>query len=59
MSPFAIVYSLIKFALCIGLAGGLVDATISLGRKEEEAKAISFVSLKALNDSLYTNPKAK
>lgn len=52
MSPFAIVHSLIKLALCIGLAGGLIDLTIGVGKKAENAISIGLINLKQLNDSL-------
>lgn len=54
MSPFAIVHSLIKFALCVGLAGGLVDMTIAMGKKAGAAKKVGLVSLVELNGSLHS-----
>ena len=57
MSPFAIVRYLIKFALCVGLAGGLVDMTIAMGKKARAAKKLGLVSLVELNRSLQ--PKNK
>ena len=56
MSPLAIVHSLIKFALCIGLAGGLIDLTIGMGKRAEKATNVSLINLKQLNDSL-TRPR--
>jgi len=53
MSPFTIVHSLIKFALYVGIAGGLVDMTIAMGRKAGEARKVGLVSLSELNRSLY------
>ena len=56
MSPLAFVHSLIKFALCIGLAGGLIDLTIGMGKRAEKATNVSLINLKQLNDSL-TRPR--
>jgi len=53
MSPLAIVHSLIKLALFIGLAGGLVDLTIAMGNKAHEAKKVGLISLTDLNKGLY------
>ena len=51
MSPLAIVHSLIKFALCVGLAGGLIDLTIGVGKRAENAMGIGLINLKRLNDA--------
>ena len=52
MSPFAIVHSLIKFVLYIGLLGGLIDLTLALSVKTQSATKNGLVNLKQLNDSL-------
>lgn len=52
MSPFNILYSLIKIALIVGLGGGLVDVTIAMRKKAGAAKKVGLVSLIELNRSL-------
>lgn len=47
-----IVLGLVKLALAVGLAGGLVDATISMRDHALQAHRQGLVSLKALNESL-------
>lgn len=52
MSPLAIVHSLIKFALCVGLAGGLVDIALEMGQKAAAARKRGIISFQELNQSL-------
>ena len=57
MSPFSLIHSLIKFAFYVGIAGGLVDMTIAMGKKAGEAKKVGLVSFVELNRSLHTTKK--
>ena len=43
---------LIEFTILVGLAGGLVDMTQSMGKEAIKAHKIGIVSLKQLNQSL-------
>ena len=43
---------LIEFTIIIGLAGGLVDMTRSMGKEAIKAHKTGIVSLKKLNESL-------
>ena len=52
MSPFSVLHSLIKFALCVGFAGGLADMTIAISKKAGAASKVGLVSLVELNRSL-------
>ena len=54
MSPFKIIASLIKFSICAGLAGGLVDLTRSMGKRAAEAQHHGLVSLTDLNRQLFS-----
>ena len=43
---------LIEFTILVGLAGGLVDMTRSMGKEAIKAHRTGIVSLKQLNQSL-------
>lgn len=51
--PIRIVWSLIQYALCIGLAGGLVDLTVAMGRRAADAHRHGLVSLTEINRQLF------
>jgi len=53
MSPFKIVWALIKFSLCVGLAGGMVDLTMAMAHKALDAHRHGLVSLTELNRQLF------
>lgn len=46
------IVALIKFALFIGVAGGLVDLTIHMRNEAVQAHKTGIVNLKTLNESL-------
>ena len=43
---------LIEFPIIVGLAGGLVDLTRSMGKEAIKAHKTGIISLKKLNESL-------
>ena len=43
---------LIEFTIIVGLAGGLVDLTRSMGKEAIKAHKTGIISLKKLNESL-------
>lgn len=47
--PLRIVWSLIQYALCVGVAGGLVDLTSAMGKRAADAHRHGLVSLTELN----------
>lgn len=53
MSPIKIIAALIKFSLCVGLAGGMVDLTMGMARKAADAHRHGLVSLTELNRQLF------
>ncbi len=59
MSPLRIVMALIKFSLCVGLAGGLVDMTRAMMFKAADAQKVGLVSLTDLNRALFRSPPSR
>jgi hypothetical protein len=53
MNPLRIVMVIIKFSLCVGLAGGLVDMTRAMMSKAADAQRVGLVSLTDLNRALF------
>jgi hypothetical protein len=53
MSPFKIVWALIKFSICVGLAGGMVDMTRAMMFRAADAHRQGLVSLTELNRQLF------
>ncbi len=53
MSPFNVISSLIRFCLCIGIAGGLVDMTRAMLFKAASAHRAGLVSFTDLNHQLF------
>lgn len=51
--PIRIISSLIQYALCIGLMGGLVDLTLSMAKRAADAHRHGLVSLTGLNQQLF------
>ena len=49
---FRALMRLIEFAILVGVAGGLVDLTRSMGKEAIKAHKTGIVSLKKLNRSL-------
>ncbi len=49
---FRSLISLIEFTILVGLAGGLVDLTKSMGKEAIKAHKTGIVSLRQLNQSL-------
>ena len=59
---FNLVTSLIQWALFLGVAGGLIDATIAMRNEAAKAHQMGLVSLSQLNHSLLgreQHPKPK
>ena len=53
---FQCIMALVRFTILIGLAGGLVDMTRTMGQEAIKAHRTGFVSLGELNRSLVGNP---
>lgn len=53
MSPFNIVSTLIRFSLCIGIAGGLVDMTRNMMFKAANAHQQGIVKIGDINHALF------
>lgn len=51
--PIRILWSLVQYALCIGLAGGLVDLTVAMAHRAADAHRHGLVSLTELNRQLF------
>ena len=47
-----LILALIKFALAVGIAGGLTDLNLSMRADAEKAHRAGIISLKQLNRSL-------
>ncbi len=47
-----LILALIKFALAVGIAGGLTDLTLSMRANAAKASRAGIISLKELNRSL-------
>jgi hypothetical protein len=56
MNPLRILTALIKFSVCVGLAGGLVDMTRAMMFKAANAQRVGLVSLTELNRALFSQP---
>jgi hypothetical protein len=46
------IFALIKFALAVGIAGGLTDLTLSMRADAEKAHRVGVISFKQMNRSL-------
>ena len=53
MSPLKIIWALVKFSLCVGLAGGMVDITRAMMFNAANAHRHGLVSLTELNRQLF------
>ena len=51
------VLKLLKYALYLGMVGGLVDATRNMRRDAAHAGRNGLISLRALNEGLVGKPK--
>ena len=54
-----LIFSTLKWAMIIGVAGGLVDATIAMRNKAVGAHRLGLISLSQLNHALESRPHRK
>ena len=59
MWAIRLIQSFFSLAMTIGIAGGLIDLTISIAKDSQKAARGGLVSLKSLNQQLHTGKSAR